>query len=101
MVCGESPIDPHNNPIYHRSEDGMLVYLVQHAEAKSESEDPERHLTEEGEGNAQRVAEFLHPLHLQVDAIWHSGKPRAHQTAEILARAISGRHGVLQRAGLG
>lgn len=78
----------------------MRVYLVQHGEARPEAEDPERRLTDEGVRNVQKVARFLQPLGLQVEAIWQSGKPRARQTAEILAGAVSASQGVLQRNGL-
>ena len=49
----------------------------------------------------RRVADFLHPLELEVDAVWHSGKARAQQTAELLAEAVSARDRVVQREGLG
>jgi phosphohistidine phosphatase len=48
--------------------------LVQHGEAKSEEEDPQRRLTDKGIGEVQNVAEVLRPLKLAVDAIWHSDK---------------------------
>ena len=55
----------------------MRIYLVQHGEAKSEEEDPRRTLTDKGIGEVQKVAEFLRPLTLAVDAFG---------TAERLAR---------------
>jgi len=55
----------------------MRVYLVQHGESKSEEEDPQRRLTDKGIGEVQIVADFLRPLKLAVDAIWHSDKARA------------------------
>ena len=55
----------------------MHVYLVQHGEAKPAEEDPERHLTEKGLRDVRKVAEFLRPLRLPVEALWHSDKPRA------------------------
>ena len=63
----------------------MRVYLVQHGESKSEEEDPQRRLTVKGIGEVQNVADFLRPLKLAVDAIWHSDKARAQQTGELLA----------------
>jgi phosphohistidine phosphatase len=79
----------------------MHVYLVQHGESKSEEEDPQRRLTDKGIGEVQKVANFLHPLKLAVDAIWHSGKARAEQTGELLAEAVGARDRVVQREGLG
>jgi phosphohistidine phosphatase len=64
----------------------MRLYLVQHGEAKPEEEDPAHHLTERGFADLQKVADLLRPLKLAVLAIWHSGKPRAVQTAQILAQ---------------
>jgi phosphohistidine phosphatase len=39
-------------------------------------------------------------LKLQAGAIWHSGKKRAEQTAEILGSAVTAGEGVVQREGL-
>ena len=79
----------------------MRVYLVQHGEAQPKKVDPDRHLTPRGTGAVQRVAEFLKPLELCVRAIWQSGKPRARQTAELLAAGVSARDGIVERPGLG
>ena len=79
----------------------MRVYLVQHGQSKSEEEDPQRRLTPQGIGEVQKVANFLRPLELRLDAIWHSNKARAQQTAELLAVAVSGSDRVMQREGLG
>jgi phosphohistidine phosphatase len=77
------------------------VYLVQHGQSKSEEEDPQRGLTDKGISEVQKVADFLRPLEFEVDAVWHSGKARAQQTAELLARAISAQDRVVRREGLG
>ena len=78
----------------------MHLYLVQHGEAKSKEQGPQRHLTEKGLRDVQKAADFIKALTLTADAIWHSGKARAAQTAEILASAIAVSQGVLQREGL-
>jgi len=67
----------------------MKLYLVQHAKAASKEADPERSLTKEGLQDIQKIAEFVKPLNLCVDYLWHSGKKRAVQTADILAKAVS------------
>ena len=36
----------------------MQLYLVQHAQAKSKAEDPQRCLTQEGQHTALRMADF-------------------------------------------
>jgi phosphohistidine phosphatase len=79
----------------------VRVYLVQHGQSKSEEEDPQRRLTDKGIGEVQKVADFLRPLELGVDAVWHGGKARAQQTAELLAEAVSARDRVVQHEGLG
>jgi len=66
----------------------MKLYLVQHAKAASKENDPQRSLTEEGRRDIQKVAEFIKPLDLSVDYLWHSGKNRTQQTAEILADVV-------------
>jgi phosphohistidine phosphatase len=78
----------------------MNLYLVQHGESKSEEEDPERRLTDKGIGEVQKVAKFLSALRLSVTAVWHSGKPRARQTAELVAEAIGASDCIEQQEGL-
>lgn len=78
----------------------MRLYLVRHGEATSEQMNPERPLTEKGRREALKVARFIQPLRLRVSAVWHSGKLRARQTAEILATAVASEKGVLERPGL-
>ena len=78
----------------------MPVYLVQHGEAKPETEDPLRPLTDCGREGVQRVARHAAPLKLPVSEIRHSGKLRARQTAEILAAALAPGRDVRQMDGL-
>ena len=78
----------------------MRLYLVQHGEAKSKDADPDRHLTDKGVRDVEKIAAFLKPLGLRVNAVWHSGKARAAQTADILASALAITEGVIQRDGL-
>jgi len=66
----------------------MKLYLVQHAKAALKEADPQRPLTEEGLRDIRKVAEFIKPLNLSVNYLWHSGKTRAQQTAEILADVV-------------
>jgi phosphohistidine phosphatase len=78
----------------------MRVYLAQHGEAKPKEADPERRLTDQGKRDVRMVADFLRSMDLKVEAVWHSGKPRARQTAEILASALTSAQGVVERDGL-
>jgi len=66
----------------------MKLYLVQHGKAVQEELDPQRPLTEEGRRDTQKVAGFIKPLKISIDYLWHSGKKRAAQTAEILTEVV-------------
>lgn len=79
----------------------MRLYLVQHGEAKSKDQDPDRPLTDEGIRNAKKIASFLAPLNLSINTAWHSGKLRTDQTAAILACSIAASQNVVRRDGLG
>lgn len=73
----------------------MNLYLVQHAEAKSKQEDPERPLSETGRTNIRKVARFVAKNgDILVRLINHSGKTRARQTAEILAEELDPTEGI-------
>ena len=78
----------------------MLLYLVQHAEAKSKEDDPQRDLTEKGSLDIEVVAHHLKRLNVQVDHIYHSGKTRAQSTAHILGNHIQPPAGVSEVPGL-
>lgn len=67
----------------------MKLYLVQHGEACNKDIDPARPLTEQGKQDIDRLAKFLHQAGVSVDRIIHSGKLRARQSAERLARVIA------------
>jgi phosphohistidine phosphatase len=79
----------------------MKLYLAQHAKAASKQVNPQRPLTEEGCRDIQKVAVFIKPLNLCVDYLWHSGKRRAAETAEILAEVIEIKKAKIARGGLG
>ncbi|MGD2055338.1 MAG: phosphohistidine phosphatase SixA [Gammaproteobacteria bacterium] len=64
----------------------MKLYLVQHGEAVGKDVDPERPLSEQGERDIAALAAFLQQAAVTVERLWHSGKLRARQSAELLAR---------------
>ncbi|MEW5994222.1 MAG: phosphohistidine phosphatase SixA [Candidatus Zixiibacteriota bacterium] len=79
----------------------MQLYLVQHGEAKSKEEDPDRSLTDNGRADVERVARTVATHDAAGPArIIHSGKLRAQQTAEIIAAHLRPREGVSQSDGL-
>ena len=65
-----------------------LLYVVRHGEAKAESEDPARPLSDAGREAVQRMARWAAIAGVQVQVIQHSGKLRAAQTAEIFAERL-------------
>ena len=78
----------------------MRLYLVQHGQAKSEDEDPERPLTDKGADDVARVADqAVKQLGVRAERVLHSGKTRARQTAEIWGRLLD--VGVAQTDDLG
>ena len=79
----------------------MKLYLVQHAEAKSEEQDPERSITPKGRDDTIAVSRILRSLDLNVDQVRHSGKTRAQQTAGILSQQLSPSGGLRTAEGLG
>lgn len=66
----------------------MKLYLVQHGEALSKEVDPGRPLSLDGESDVRKIADFLQNTRVDVDRVMHSGKMRAHQSADILAEAL-------------
>ncbi len=65
----------------------MMVYLVQHAKPKPEEEDPQKPLSDQGRNDAIKVSRFLKNIHVQ--KVFLSGKLRAEQTGEILAKSLN------------
>lgn len=78
----------------------MKLYLVQHGEARSKEEDPERPLTERGGRDIRAVAGALAPGAVTARRILHSGKTRARQTADLLAERVNPAGGVHAADGL-
>ncbi|MFC1504866.1 phosphohistidine phosphatase SixA [Spirochaetota bacterium] len=78
----------------------MKLYLVQHGDAVSKEEDPERPLSQRGKEESCTCAEYAQKAGIKVDAIWHSTKMRAAQTAAIFEEALSPADGVVGRDGL-
>ncbi len=78
----------------------MTIYLVQHGAAKTEAEDSQRSLTDEGRKTVERVGEHLAKCGVTLDRIEHSDKLRARQTAEILAAKLHPAQGTVRVPGL-
>lgn len=63
----------------------MYVYLMQHGEAMTQEQHPERPLTAKGTEDVTQIARALGKADLRLTEIWQSGKRRAEQTAAIVA----------------
>lgn len=78
----------------------MKLYLVQHGNALSKEQDPQRPLSEKGIADLNKMADFIKPMNIAVDYLWHSEKKRAIQTAEILAGVLRVNNDIKAREGL-
>lgn len=66
-----------------------LVYLVHHAPAVGPKEDPQQPLSPVGRATADDLARAAAARGVRPQAIWHSGKLRARQTAEAFWRTCN------------
>jgi phosphohistidine phosphatase len=66
----------------------MNLYLVQHGEAEREEVDPARPLTGKGRSDVRKVALLAAGVGVRVDRVFHSGKLRARETADILGELL-------------
>ena len=79
----------------------MEIFLVQHGQAMTASEDPLRPLTPEGVDSVRRIGAWARDAAVGVSQIRHSGKFRAEQTAQILAEYLKPSGGFISVSGLG
>lgn len=78
----------------------MKLYLMQHGEAMSKAENPERPLTDRGKDDVGRVATFLARSEREIKEIRHSGKRRAEETASIVAQHLQAQDSVIAVGGI-
>ena len=62
----------------------MKLYLMRHGEAEGIYDGDEPSLSARGEAEVNRIGEALSSMDSRLDHIFHSGKLRARQTAEII-----------------
>jgi len=74
----------------------MFLYLVRHGEAKPETEDPARGLTDKGFRDVSLTALYVHDRDIKPDVIYHSGRKRAQQTAQIFSDYLKPVKGVIE-----
>jgi phosphohistidine phosphatase len=78
----------------------MDLYLMQHGQATTGAENPERPLTDAGRAAVQRVAARARAAGVHVSHCVHSGKLRAEQTARLLLGEVGAEASVETRPGL-
>ena len=78
----------------------MALYLVQHGKSLSKDIDPNQGLSPEGIDETNRIAEAAANYGINVSHIKHSGKTRAHKTAEIFASTLTPAGGIAEVDGL-
>ena len=78
----------------------MAFFLVQHGTCLPKDLDPERGLSEQGLQEVTTIAAAADSHRIHVKRIYHSGKKRALQTAEIIATALQPENGVQSKSGL-
>jgi phosphohistidine phosphatase len=67
----------------------MMIYLMRHADAVSEEEDPARPLSAKGRDQVARVCAALRTgPGFNPSEVWHSPLARARETAELLAQSL-------------
>jgi phosphohistidine phosphatase len=67
----------------------MNLYLIHHGEAVGPEIDPRRPLSDSGAAAVERIAAQAAAQGARPEAVWHSGKLRAKQTAEAFWRACN------------
>lgn len=67
----------------------MQLFLVHHADAVSPIVDAERPLSTEGRRQAEHLAAAARDAGVKPEIVWHSGKRRTRETAEIFWRTCN------------
>jgi phosphohistidine phosphatase len=67
-----------------------MIYLMRHADAVSDEENPVRPLSKKGRDQVARVCAFLRKIQgFKPAEIWHSPLARSRETAQLLANGIN------------
>jgi phosphohistidine phosphatase len=78
----------------------MALYLVQHGKSLSKDLDIHKGLSEEGSAEVKRIAEVARQYGIKVSTIFHSGKTRARQTAQIYASSLNIKNEIEETEGM-
>ena len=66
----------------------MAMYFVQHGLSLSKEINPDRPLSEEGRNEVKRISAHLQKMGITIKKVYHSGKTRAQETAQIFSDYI-------------
>ncbi|MFH1679038.1 MAG: phosphohistidine phosphatase SixA [Candidatus Eisenbacteria bacterium] len=77
------------------------IIIMRHGHAMASDADPDRGLSETGVADSIYVADQLAAVGIRVKRIFHSGKKRALETAEILTGRVGRSASIEEREGLG
>jgi phosphohistidine phosphatase len=78
----------------------MKLYLAQHGDSLSGQVNPQRPLSERGREDIRRLAEFVGGSGVRMRRVYHSGKLRARQTAELLGAQLASAEAIEAASGL-
>ena len=78
----------------------MNIYLMQHGNPVPKEKNPDKPLSDRGRDDVGKMAGFLKKTGIQVEMVFHSGKTRARQTAEIMSSKINPGKEPQKRGGL-
>ena len=74
----------------------MKLYLMRHGEALHPAVDPEMRLSPRGRDDAAKMGEYFKREGIFIDAVWHSPKARALETAQCMAETLGLDPAILQ-----
>lgn len=78
----------------------MKLYLVRHGTSNPADIDPAKGLSDIGKKEIATLAALVRHLNIKVASIFHSGKARAEQTADIVGVALESANGISPKSGL-
>ena len=67
----------------------MNLYIMRHGQAAPTAQNAEQELTRQGRTGIEKLAAHLDQQGVKVKHVYHSGKARARQTAEIMASELA------------
>lgn len=79
----------------------MHLYILQHGDALAKADDPQRPLSSRGVDDIGKLAAWLRGMQISPGYIFHSGKLRAQQSAQIIAEKLAQGIDPVQAEGLG